>query len=263
MNLVKVIRNRIWQLADKTRTRLGEKRFLDTVNKIQNKSYEEVHSHWEKTETSVHHQASEADLKVMSEYIAEALCLTPEDCVLDIGCGDGQIDFFLKEKCGHLNGFDFSKTKIEEAKARNAEASYFVASFLDDYKEKCQDINKIFSYGVMQYCKPEDTKSFIRHSVETLSKGGGEVVHLDVPDKGKAAIYYSLIFGVPLEIVNRMKDDIKYIFSDGSYWHDMKEIKKECEAVCREVWKDAGDWYVMVENSNCFYRSNVHICLKS
>lgn len=262
MNPGKILRNYVWLIADKTRKKLGEKRFLDLVNENLNKSYDEVRLLWEKPETKVHGQTTPGVLKEMSRLITEELCLVKEDRVLDIGCGDGQIDFFLKKKCAELSGFDFSETKINEAKARNKEVSYFVASFLEDYKEKCRNINKVFSYGVMQYCKPEDVETFIQHSVEVLKGTSGLVMHLDVPDKDKMGIFYSLNYGVPIDMVNKMRDNISYIFGDGSYWHDMKKIKREVETMLKEFGGGGANlpnWFVSVENSDCYYRSNLRI----
>lgn len=259
MKLWKKIRNRIWLYADRLRTKIGEKRFVEYINQDWTQSYEEVQKHWNKPESSVHRYAAEAGFKSMAESIGEGLRLCREDNVLDIGCGDGHMDSYLKEKCGRLSGFDFAKTKIEEAKERNKDVNYFVASFLEDYQKKCQNVNKVFSYSVMQYCNPKDVEEFLRHSMEALGQGEGIAVHFGVPDKDKIDIYYSLRFGVPRDTVNRMKKDIVYIYPDGSYWHDMKELKAICENIVTDLWGEQGGQVIIESMPGCYYRSNLRI----
>lgn len=137
---------------------------------------------WEDPEKKVHGDISQEAMESRAQYIVKALNLKKTDCVLDIGCGEGLTDYYIKEKCGKLKGIDFAKSRIAEAKKRNPECDYFEASFLENYKEKCQNVNKVFSDNVMQYCKPEDTYSFLRNSIAVLGKECGELMHFDVPD---------------------------------------------------------------------------------
>ena len=66
------------------------------------------------------------------------------------------------------------------------------------------------------------------------------IAHLDVPDRSKAFHYYkSRIDGIQPEDVS----DVKTLFGDGSYWHDMEEfmrIAKKYGIDCQI--KDAHYW---------------------
>lgn len=72
--------------------------------------------------------------------------LKDDENILDIGCGDGGVDYFLKNNCKSLCGFDFSESKLQKAMIRNSECKYWINSFLDDYNN---NFDKAFSFSVM------------------------------------------------------------------------------------------------------------------
>ncbi|WP_061320772.1 class I SAM-dependent methyltransferase [Clostridium botulinum] len=188
-------------------------------------SYKKCNEEWEKESKKVHGQMSFDSFKKYSEYINSLLNLNKYEDLLDIGCGEGSIDYFLKNKCKVLSGFDFSKNKLNKAIDKNAECKYWNQSFLDEYKYK--NFNKAFSFGVIQYCKPKDLEKFILNSVEAV-KNTGVVFHMDMPDKDKMHNYYWDSYKIEKKEIESIKDQIKLIFNDGSYWHDINDISKIC-----------------------------------
>lgn len=192
--------------------------------------------------------------------IDEVLAFQETDNVVDIGCGEGTIDSYI---CvNNLYGIDISPGNIENAKKKNPNYEYHEQNFIDEMNLP-DDIsyNKCFSYGVFQYCKPEDVEKLIKNSIDTILRDGLRggvkmIAHLDVPDIEKAYDYYHRAYGITERFFAKHKKGIKMIFSDGSYWHDMRDIKKKCIKYIKDKGVDATT-IVYVSDCNCNYRSNL------
>ena len=202
--------------------------FEEFIKNEKSMSYEECNSFWEKAESKVHADTSDELMKEISEHIAERMELNKEDILLVIGGGGGYIDRFLISKVKKLIAIDFSGQKIIDAKKRNPEGEYYRQDFLKEYDYlKKYKINKIYSYSVMQYCKPEDFSIFIKNQLSVLDENKSCLIgHLDVPDVDKAMFYYDKIcVDATEEKVKKYRDKIKYLIGDGSCWHNMDKIK--------------------------------------
>lgn len=209
-------------------------------------SYKKCNELWEETARKVHGDIGEKNISSMANRISQVLNLKDSDVILDIGAGDGRIDEYLKGKCKKILGFDFSASKVREAKNRNPECSYWNQSFLDKVQVK-ENIDKIFSFSVMQYCKPEDVKEFLTHQINICSQKT-TIIHMDVPDKSKAKYFYK---DFSQDLVELYKNDLRIIFDDGSYWHDLKEVKRIAESL--------GARAEILSDIKCPYRSDIVI----
>lgn len=212
------------------------------VNSI---TYKECSQYWEKDSSKVHGEISEDIFKNYSENINKILQLSNDECVLDVGCGEGSIDFFLKSKCKALYGFDFAQNKLFKAMNKNKDCIYWQQSFINSYK--LRNFDKIFSFSVMQYCKPCDIEEFILNSI-TAIKDEGIVFHLDVPDKHKMHNYYWDNYRILKEETDDFIDKQELIFNDGSYCHDLNFITEIC---------NRNRISVKIIDSECNYRSHL------
>ena len=104
------------------------------------------------------------------KQINDILHFAKDDVVIDIGCGDGEIDKLIKSKC--LYGIDIAESKIKKAKENNPQFCYKVQSMLDSYQ--FDNANKIFSYSVLQYCRPSDVNIVLKNSLDACAKSGGD-----------------------------------------------------------------------------------------
>lgn len=239
------LQTKIYTLLYKFKLCSQEDYFRKTYLVYHGIGYDECAKIWENPNVKVHTDISDEVIQKMANHIKMTLDLQPSDAVLDIGAGDGLIDEKLEKFVGNYYGFDFSKQKIEEAKKRNCNCKYWQQSFLEPIK-LTDKVNKIFSFGVMQYCNPKDVGAFLKKQKDILSVGG-VIVHFDVPDQNRA---YNLYGNFDKDIVDKYKKQLKVIFSDGSYWHDMEKVQK----ICKEYGCD-----VEIKPSACGYRSDIII----
>ena len=216
-------------------------------------NYQRIKKYWEKEESKVH-RGNENDLRKFAENIVEILELNYNQRILDVGCGEGSVDFYLKQKVKKLSGFDFSSNKLAKAIKKNPECHYWNQSFLNDYKDKNFDV--VFSFSVMQYCHPLHQFEFLDKSIMAVTSNG-LVAHLDIPDYSKIFQYYITgQEGIRKKIIGCLKYIIYKIYPflilyrDGSYWSNLKKLKRHLEA---------NGFHVDLKDSECYYRSHLVI----
>ena len=158
----------LFSIIKKIDTFLAERKFVREVVRNINKelSYKQVREIWEDELVKVHGDMTK--LQYYFSCINDVLEFKETDCVLDIGCGDGAIDSYIN--VNKLYGIDISQNKLTEAKKRNPKYVYQKQSFLDKISFIDDKINKCFSYGVVQYCKPEDVNKLIENSIVSILK---------------------------------------------------------------------------------------------
>lgn len=205
---------------------------MESINILQQDSnpisYEECLELWEDENTLVHKDRSERIIKEISTHICDVCGLNRNDILLNVGCGDGLFDGEVSDSVKKLYCVDFSSQKLAVAKEKwGNRVNYYQHNFLLDYPTELHDvgINKIYSYGVMQYCNPDDAELFLLNQLKLCVEDIDYVIaHIDVPDKSKAYNYYKRLD--PSITEDMITDKVRSLFNDGSYWHDMGSIQK-------------------------------------
>ncbi len=225
--------------------------FKDVLMNQNNITESECNQLWELEETKVHQDVSDELMSQIAEYISNVLDLNQDDNLLTIGCGDGVLDKFIIPKVNSFYGIDFSQQKLSVAQERNPNGVYYKRNFMTDYSKLFQDknINKIYSYSVMQYCKPdfEHVKTFIENQKKSITNIKQAVIaHFDVPDVNKAYFYYKDICSdVTEDLILDNIEKLRVYMMDGSYWHNGKTIAsvlKMVEGIRDVKVKDARYW---------------------
>lgn len=173
--------NLLFEIVKKMYCCLGERKFTRQVlaNRNNELNYGQVKELWEDESRLVHGDFGKGEDWEASENhysrINTVMRFKETDKVIDIGCGDGAIDNHIHVE--ELYGIDISESKLKEAKKKNPNYRYHNQSFLDELDFAGMELyNKYFSYGVFQYCKPEDADRLIRNSIEfILEKGNSEL----------------------------------------------------------------------------------------
>lgn len=146
-------------------------------------------------------------------------------------------------------GFDFIQSKIDTLNSNHPQINAWTQSFLEEYKiPENVNINKIYSYTVMQYCNPKDIEIFIKNQLEVVKSG--TIANLDITDKDKAWVLYKKdIRNLTKEDFDAVKDNLCFAFEDGSYWHDIDDIIR--------IYKSYGIKSIKVIPGVSDYRSSV------
>ena len=212
-------------------------------------TYEECQKLWEDENTLVHHDTSERLIREVTDHIIKICELNHEDILLNIGCGDGLFDTRILSAVKCYYGVDFSEQKLTIARKNVPEGRYFQHNFLNPYCDEIRDagITKIYSYSVVQYCKPEDVERFIYNQLCLCTEEREYLIaHLDVPDRSKAVNYYKKRY--PDLTDDNDCSSVKTLFGDGSYWHDMQSFENaaskfglECRIYPANYWDYRSD----------------------
>lgn len=101
--------------------------------------------------------------------------------LLDVGCGSGELIALLAEDGPEdgrdCYGFDFAQAKLDRAAARNP-GKVWKQGFLAPFAGAPYD--RIVSYSVVQYCRPQDFPTLLANTVAALAVGG-QAIHFAVP----------------------------------------------------------------------------------
>ena len=209
---------------------------------------------------SVHGDMSDKEFFIYFERINKELNISANDNILSIGCGDGLLDKTIVDNTGAtIYGFDFSEEKVRAAQKNNPQGLYWQQSFLENIDKEIDNVNKIYSFGVMQYCAPEDLEKFFLLQIEFVLKQKNKnvvIYHDDVPDKDLAYVYYK---SFKRDIVEKYKNKMRLIFNEGSYWHDKDNVKSVVDKVCRLYNLN---YSIQINEIPNHYRSNIILSIE-
>lgn len=206
-----------------------------------------------------HADQTQAGLDRCANIVKSWIDPGPNDIILDMGCGDGEITHRLSKFCKRIDGCDFSCRLISKAQAKFPKLCFFEQDVLKIPVGCNRMYNKVFSYSVIQSIGPKELYKHFSFICSILEKGG-EVFFLDVPDKGRAFTYYvskrnwfvPKLRGFMIFILTYFNLN-KYIYRwDYSYWQSFRQIKS--------IAKRCGFNFSRYDKSECYYR--MHITLR-
>ncbi|MBI5460280.1 MAG: methyltransferase domain-containing protein [Methanobacterium sp.] len=119
-----------------------------------------------------------------TEAIVQTLGITPDDTVLDFGCGTGGIALNLTKNCKKVIGVDISREMLDilEEKAKNEEITNIethCAGFLTYNHGKSHKVDKIVSMVALHHL-PDFWKSVALLKMAEILKTGGKLYLFDV-----------------------------------------------------------------------------------
>jgi SAM-dependent methyltransferase len=66
-----------------------------------------------------HHPVVRAVFEPMAQYVASSIPLPHESSILDVGCGNGFLQFYLEKVFAHVVGLDFSSSMLAQNPCKN------------------------------------------------------------------------------------------------------------------------------------------------
>lgn len=106
-------------------------------------------------------------VEIAKEYFGDYRNIT----VLDVGCGIGLTDNFLKKEFTHLHGVDIEEATVNKARVNNPEVDYLL------YDSKALPFDNcffdfVFTINVMHHVPPDSRNNFIKEMYRVCKPGG-------------------------------------------------------------------------------------------
>jgi SAM-dependent methyltransferase len=137
---------------------------------------------------------SQAQIDMIIGAIKEGLCLSKEDVLLDIGCGNGALSRYFFNDCSQLFGVDFSEYLISVAKANFEKSPFYIFKEIDavnyvDWELEAGRFTKALCYGCLPYLSFIEAEYVLRQ----LSERFFHITTIyigNLPDKERAHLFY-------------------------------------------------------------------------
>jgi len=141
---------------------------------------------------------------LVTDYVKEG------EKILDLGCGNGRLFEFLKDKNIDYIGVDFSEKLISIAKKRFPKAKFEVADAFNLPFSK-DTFDKVYSIAVLHHIPSEDFRIIFLEEIRRVLKPG-ELLILTVWRFHQLKEIYLLLKYTVLKLIGKSKLDWKDIF---------------------------------------------------
>ncbi|WP_336366997.1 class I SAM-dependent methyltransferase [Marinobacter sp. C2H3] len=128
---------------------------------------------WQVGKTVNGEPVSEAQIDLIVEQISTLLSLTPSDCVLDIGAGNGLLTRRVARRCRQVTGIERNADLVREAEASSAgeRIAYICGSLMTQDWQRLA-FSKVYLYEVAQHLSYSDMAAFLARLSVALPPGG-------------------------------------------------------------------------------------------
>lgn len=96
--------------------------------------------------------------------------------ILDIGCGNGELLFLLKQKGADIYGIDYDEKSIMEAQKRTNEYQKIKLQTLTEIDHPDNFFDVIYCIGTIGYLSVKDMKYFLDYIYRILKPGGSVII---------------------------------------------------------------------------------------
>lgn len=167
----------------------------------------------------------------IAQHIADKLGLQPNERLLDVCCGNGELSALLAKKCREVVGSDLSARLLEVAqKTHPLPNLQFVKANSLHLGALNQKFDKIVLYFSFQYFERFEEGKQVIQELNTLLLPGGKLFIGDTPDARKWWVYYN----TPIKVLRHFYQRSKGTESMGRFWHP-NEFKRIAKAVGLEL----------------------------
>jgi ubiquinone/menaquinone biosynthesis C-methylase UbiE len=167
----------------------------------------------------------------LAAHISQQLALQPNDHLLDVCCGNGELTALLAPKTAFCMGVDLSPKLIELAKAKHQQQNlHFRRANALQLSGLGRTFNKINLYFSFQYFEDYETGLRVLSEMNALLAPGGRIFIGDTPDATRWRQYYKS----PAKIARYYYQKWRGTEAMGKFWHP-KEFEKMAEWLGLEV----------------------------
>lgn len=124
------------------------------------------HEYW-KSQTRSHVDRTASQWSEFLAGIEDRLALSPDDRVLDYGCGNGEIASYIARKGFQVSGCDISENLLARARVRGVDCNH-----VSEVIEGDRRFTKIYMHGVFMYIHPRKRAGFLRQMYALLEPYG-------------------------------------------------------------------------------------------
>lgn len=134
------------------------------------KMYDEIGTHFSRTRQKTYGNGDSFNWPVTDKYLKK---LKPEQCVLDIGCGNGKLVSGLPKGVEYV-GTDFSNTLLSEAKRLYPYRDFRFGNVVDkSHWDNLDRYDAVFCVAVLHHIPEKEQQIYVLKQVKKhLAKGG-------------------------------------------------------------------------------------------
>jgi SAM-dependent methyltransferase len=214
-------------------------------------------------------------MKSIAPHFIEAtkpiLQYNPRDVVLDIGCGPGNLEYYLKDMVREVHAVDTSEKYIEECRKRfdGEENLFFYKLDADDYTDlsflRDRGITTIICLSVVQYYNDvKEVESLIR-SVRDIASRDALMLIADLPVEHGALA--DICSNLRISFRKRILfQTIEFMFQMrfSSYHHarSSRGLLRFSEDSLKQLIEDGGIDAKILKDPLTFNRSRLHFLIK-
>lgn len=130
-------------------------------------------------------------------WITNHILLTPNDVIIDIGCGDGSLTKWISQMSSKgINGFDISKVAIDSASKKNIKGCQFYVGDYCHLPITNSSVNVIVALDCVQHASSSD---LLAQEMSRICSSGGKFIFthwMQLQSASELAIHDPFCFGL-------------------------------------------------------------------